>query len=269
MKPKVIALLQARTDSTRLPKKVLKNILDKPMIIHQLLRTSKSKLIDKLILLTSDENSDDELYKVIIDNNFSIFRGDKNNVLKRFYDSVSDLKLNDNDLIVRLTGDCPLHDANIIDESIVAFIKGKCDYLANCIKPIYPDGLDVEIFNLKLLKEIWENAILPSEKEHVTQFVFNNKKFKIGNVENVKNNLKRVNDPNYLVFKKSNLHAKIDTPINQQRIREVQNHEIFARGTTKIEKPTAPSYKNYQKQIYHKPMQVQYSQHMGTIIPQV
>jgi hypothetical protein len=89
------------------------------------------------------------------------------------------------------------------------------------------------------------------------------------NVENVKNNLKRVNDPNYLVFKKSNLHAKIDTPINQQRIREVQNHEIFARGTTKIEKPTAPSYKNYQKQIYHKPMQVQYSQHMGTIIPQV
>jgi spore coat polysaccharide biosynthesis protein SpsF len=176
MKPKVIALLQARTDSTRLPKKVLKNILDKPMIIHQLLRTSKSKLIDKLILLTSDENSDDELYKVIIDNNFSIFRGDKNNVLKRFYDSVSDLKLNDNDLIVRLTGDCPLHDANIIDESIVAFIKGKCDYLANCIKPIYPDGLDVEIFTYNSLKVAYNNATLKSELEHVTPYIRNNKK---------------------------------------------------------------------------------------------
>lgn len=183
MKNKVIALLQARTDSTRLPNKVLKTILDKPMIIHQLKRTSKSKLIDRLVLLTSDEKNDDKLAQIITDNGFNIFRGDKNNVLKRFYDSIVDLNLNDNDIIVRLTGDCPLHDANIIDEAITSFVDKDCDYLANCVNPVYPDGLDVEVFNYKSLKLSYENATLKSELEHVTPYIRNNKKLKIKNLE--------------------------------------------------------------------------------------
>lgn len=182
MKPKIIALLQARTDSTRLPKKVLKDILGKPMIIHQLLRTSKSKLINDLILVTSDNINDDELSNITINNNFSLFRGDKNNVLKRFYDAVSQLKLNDNDIIVRLTGDCPLHDASIIDETIEAFINENCDYLANCVEPIYPDGLDVEVFNFKSLKLAYNNASLKSELEHVTPYIRNNKDLIIKNL---------------------------------------------------------------------------------------
>ena len=179
MKPRIIALLQARTDSTRLPNKVIKNILNKPMIIHQLERTLKSKLIDNLILLTSDEKSDDKLAKIVIENDFNIFRGDKNNVLKRFYDSVLPFKLNDNDIIVRLTGDCPLHDADIIDESIYEFINGNCDYLSNCVEPIYPDGLDVEVFNFKSLKLAYGNAKFKSEFEHVTPCIRNNKNLNI------------------------------------------------------------------------------------------
>ena len=183
MKNKIIALLQARTDSSRLPRKVLKKILNKSMIIHQLERTSKSKLIDKLILVTSDEKSDDKLSQEVINNNFIIFRGDKNNVLKRFYDSLIDLQLKDNDIIVRLTGDCPLHDAQIIDESIQKFIDSNCDYLTNTIEPVYPDGLDVEVFNFKSLKIAYQKATLKSELEHVTPYIRNNTKMIVKNLD--------------------------------------------------------------------------------------
>ena len=179
MNRKVIALLQARTDSTRLPKKVLKTILDKPMIIHQLERTTQSKYINKLILVTSNESSDDELASTITDYKFEVYRGDKNNVLKRFYEAVKELKLSEDDIIVRLTGDCPLHDALVIDESIESFIKAECDYLSNSVEPVYPDGLDVEVFNFKSLELAYKNAQLSSEQEHVTPYIRNSGLFKV------------------------------------------------------------------------------------------
>jgi len=182
MKRKIIALLQARTDSSRLPKKVLKLILNKPMIIHQLQRTSKSKLIDKLILVTSNEKNDDELSRVVSQYNFSIYRGDKNNVLKRFYDSLESLKLKQDDIIVRLTGDCPLHDADIIDESINAFLGQNCDYLSNSVEPVYPDGLDVEVFNFKSLRKAYQEADKISQLEHVTPYIIDCGEFKICNL---------------------------------------------------------------------------------------
>jgi spore coat polysaccharide biosynthesis protein SpsF (cytidylyltransferase family) len=179
----IIALLQARTDSSRLPKKVLKPILDKPMIIHQLQRTMESKQITKLILLTSNESSDNELAEVVKEYKFTLYRGDKSNVLKRFFDATKELNLLDDDIIVRLTGDCPLHDATIIDEAIEAFMESECDYLANCINPIYPDGLDVEVFNFRSLKLSYKNAILVSEKEHVTPYIRDSGLFKVKNLE--------------------------------------------------------------------------------------
>jgi len=184
-KMKVIAFLQARTDSTRLPKKVLKVILDKPMIIHQLMRTKKSKLIDELVLLTSNEKSDDELANLVTNNGFKVFRGDKDNVLKRFYHSAESMCLNDDDIIVRLTGDCPLHDAKIIDESIEAFINANCDYLANCFVPVYPDGLDVEVFNCKTLNIAYNNATKKSQLEHVTPYIRESGQFLVKNLEKV------------------------------------------------------------------------------------
>ncbi len=182
MNRKIIALLQARTDSTRLPKKVLKIILDKPMIIHQLQRTQKSKYIDKLILVTSNQDSDSQLATIVKKYNFNIYRGDKDNVLKRFYSIAEELKLSEDDIIVRLTGDCPLHDAMVIDESIEAFMKSDCDYLANCIEPIYPDGLDVEVFNFKSLKEAYNSATLNFQREHVTPYIRDSGLFRVMNL---------------------------------------------------------------------------------------
>ena len=180
---KVIALLQARTDSTRLPKKVLKTILDKPMIIHQLERTKESKLIDKGIVVTSTEESDNELSNTLKKHKYEVYRGNKNNVLKRFVDCLKQLNLDDEDVIVRLTGDCPLHDAKIIDESIQAFIDSDFDYLANCVNPIYPDGLDVEVFNYKSICHAYKYATKKSDLEHVTPYIRNHIQFKVSNLE--------------------------------------------------------------------------------------
>jgi len=182
MSRKVIALLQARTDSTRLSKKVLKTILYKPMIIHQLERTDKSRYIDRLIVVTSIEDSDNLLASIVVKHGFELYRGSKDNVLRRFYNAVEALELLEDDIIVRLTGDCPLHDANIIDESIEAFINAKCDYLANCVEPVYPDGLDVEVFNFKSLKEAYNSATLNSQREHVTPYIRDSGLFKVMNL---------------------------------------------------------------------------------------
>ncbi|WP_434658655.1 cytidylyltransferase domain-containing protein [Sulfurimonas sp. NW9] len=179
MNRKIVALLQARTDSTRLPKKVLKPLLGIPMIIHQLQRTDKSKLIDKLILLTSLEKNDDELAKTVQLFGYSVYRGSKNNVLERFYKCCNELDLKDSDIVVRLTGDCPVHDAKIIDELIDAFLIADCDYMANCVKPIYPDGLDAEVFTFKTLKQAYYEATKISQKEHVTPYIRNSGKFKV------------------------------------------------------------------------------------------
>lgn len=178
MERKIVALLQARTDSTRLSGKVLKKLLGVPMIIQELQRISRSKYINKLILATSDEPSDDELAQLVLDYGFNLYRGSKNNVLKRFIDSLQPLNLKDNDIVVRLTGDCPVHDSDIIDETISAFLNTDCDYLTNAIKPIYPDGLDVEVFTYSSLMSAHKLAKKPSQLEHATPFIRDSGLFK-------------------------------------------------------------------------------------------
>ncbi len=184
---KVIGILQARTDSTRLPNKVLLPILNTPMIIHQLQRISRSKKLDKLILATSDQKSDNTLAKTVEAYGFECFRGNKDDVLARFYELCKSLDLHKGDLIVRLTGDCPLHDPSIIDELIDFFTVQDLDYAANCIDPVYPDGFDAEIFTFEALEQAFNKAVKPSDREHVTPFIYNSGFSKTKNIQkNVK-----------------------------------------------------------------------------------
>jgi len=171
----ILALLQARCSSSRLPGKVLKPILGKPMLLHQIERLSNSQMIDKLVVATSNDISDDAIEKMCLDNNIEVFRGDLNNVLDRFYQCTKSFKP---DHVVRLTGDCPLADWQIIDDMIQYYVDKKLDYMATSLK--FPDGLDVEVMTMKALAEAKYHATLPSELEHVTQYI-NKKsiKFKI------------------------------------------------------------------------------------------
>lgn len=177
-KIKILAVLQARTSSTRLPGKVLKKILDKPLLQLQIEREKRSNKIDHLIVATSDEISDKPLQELCNSIGVDCFRGNLENVLDRFYQAAL---IYSPEYVVRLTGDCPLVDPNLLDEIIQFCLDGNYDYATNALEPTYPDGLDVEIFRFSCLEDAWKNAKLPSQLEHVTPYINRQpEKFKIG-----------------------------------------------------------------------------------------
>ncbi|WKZ26170.1 MAG: glycosyltransferase family protein [Candidatus Paceibacterota bacterium] len=179
---KTLCIVQARISSTRLPGKILKEINRKPMLWYVLERLKKSEKIDKIVLATSDHEDDNEVIEFCRGNNQNYFRGSLNDVLKRFADCAREYP--EFDTIVRVTGDCPLIDPEVVDEVVSAFKKEKADYASNALKETYPDGIDVEVFTRKSLLESDEEAKLGSEREHVTLYIRNNPKYKKVNIEN-------------------------------------------------------------------------------------
>jgi len=182
---KTIAIVQARMSSSRLPGKVLKNLAGKPAIWHVFNQLSFSKKIDQIVLATSINEEDDQLEEWARKNDINFFRGDLDNVLKRFYDTAS---YYNGDIIVRITADCPLIDPSVVDKVIQKFLEGNYDYLSNTNPPTFPDGLDTEVFTFNTLKEAYQNAKLKSELEHVTPYIWNHpEKFKLGNLTSSEN----------------------------------------------------------------------------------
>lgn len=180
----IVAILQARTSSSRLPNKVLKPILGTPMLQHQIERVSRSKLVDQLVVATSVESSDDELVGLLEHLGVHVYRGSLDDVLDRFYQAALELKPSH---VVRLTGDCPLIDPVVIDDVIAYHIETGADYTSNVYPPSFPDGLDVEIMTLSTLENAWKAASLASDKEHVTSYIRNKKSvFSVRNLENKK-----------------------------------------------------------------------------------
>ncbi len=167
----VNVILQARLSSTRLPGKVLKSIVNKPMLALQIERIKLAKSINKIIVATSNEQDDDAIALLCEGLNIPCFRGDLNDVLDRFYHAAEKYP---SEHIVRLTGDCPLIEPTIIDQVVALHLKQKADYTSNCLIPCLPDGLDVEVFTCKALIQSWKSAKKPSEREHVTQYIRNN-----------------------------------------------------------------------------------------------
>lgn len=174
----VLGILQARVSSTRLPGKVIKNILGQPMIVRQLERVLRAGTVDRLIVATSLDQTDNPIEQTCAGNGIPCFRGSLDDVLDRFYRAA---KQYNPDHVVRLTGDCPLADPELIDEVVSFHLRGGFDYSSNTVEPTYPDGLDVEVFRFSCLGEAWEEAALPSQREHVTLFMYKNpERFKIG-----------------------------------------------------------------------------------------
>lgn len=178
----ILSVLQARCSSTRLPGKVMKPILGVPMLIHQLRRVVQSKRIDKLIVATSIDSRDDAIEQVCLAEGIHCYRGSLHDVLDRFYQLLRPLQPSH---VVRLTGDCPLIDPDIIDAVIKLCLDGNYDYATNVVPPTFPDGLDVEVFLFSALEEAWKEATLPFQREHVTPFIQQQpKRYRIGNYKN-------------------------------------------------------------------------------------
>lgn len=178
---KITIILQARVGSSRFPKKVLKSIEKTPMIQHVINRLKKTKA-EQIILATTTKKEDKILQEFASKNNILSFAGDENDVLDRYMKSAI---LYDADPIIRITGDCPLIDSNLIDSMLDFFISKKCDYVSNTINRTFPDGEDIEIFSFNALKQAHKKANLTSEREHVTPYITKNSKiFKLENFEN-------------------------------------------------------------------------------------
>jgi glutamate-1-semialdehyde 2,1-aminomutase len=177
---KILAIVQARMGSSRLPGKVMKRIEGRPAIKLLLERLKLSKKIDQIVVATTNNDVDIPLKEYLISQGFLCETGSENNVLERF---VSVSRKYEASVVVRITGDCPLIDPSLVDDAIEYFLKENLDYVTNSNPPSYPDGLDIEVFSSKVLYEAHNFTDKPFDLEHVTPYIRNNKKL---NTENLK-----------------------------------------------------------------------------------
>jgi glutamate-1-semialdehyde 2,1-aminomutase len=178
---KVVAIVQARMGSVRLPNKVMKPILGFPMIELLLARLSRSQHLDQIILATSTHECNKPLVDHVESLGYKSICGNENDVLDRYLVAAKEVAA---DVVVRITGDCPLVDANLVDEAILEFKKSDIDYLSNSWPPTYPDGLDVEVFGMHALERAATDAVELFDREHVTPYMRNSGFFKTKSVIN-------------------------------------------------------------------------------------
>lgn len=179
---KVVAIIQARMGSTRLPGKVMKKIVGKPMLWHVINRVKHAEELDDIVIATTNLKEDTQILDLASEIGVKNYAGNEDDVLDRYYRAAMMSKA---DVIVRITADCPLADPNVIDKVIRYYFSNDFDYVSTSIKPTYPDGIDVEVFSFASLKKAWSEAKLASEREHVTPYLWKNPTiFKIKNYEN-------------------------------------------------------------------------------------
>ena len=168
----VLAIIQARMSSTRLPGKVLKPIIGRPMLELQLERLKRARLIDTLIVATSDQPDDDPIVTLCEQQSIGIFRGSLSDVLGRYHGALS--AFGPANHVVRLTADCPLADPDVIDGCIAQHLADGADYTSNGVERTFPRGLDVEVMTAATLERAHREATALDEREHVTMHIYRN-----------------------------------------------------------------------------------------------
>ncbi len=184
-KPKVVAIIQARTGSVRLPHKVLMDIGGKTMLGRVVERVKLARTLDDVLVATTVEKRDDAIMDLCLAEGWLCFRGNEDDVLDRYYQAAY---LFGADIVVRITADCPLIDAGLIDDVVEKFLSlyPDIDYVSNTLPPrTYPRGLDTEVISIETLRTEWK--ISKKWREHVTMNLRNNaNKSRVFNITNEK-----------------------------------------------------------------------------------
>ncbi|MGA9471848.1 MAG: aminotransferase class III-fold pyridoxal phosphate-dependent enzyme [Terriglobales bacterium] len=175
----VVAIIQARMGSTRLPGKSLAEIEKHPMLWHVIQRVKRARLVDRVVVATSTSPADDAIEAMCHESGTTCYRGSEFDVLDRFYTAARAEKAAQ---VVRITADCPLIDPEIIDRVVRRFQRGDVDYASNVMVRTYPDGLDTEVCSFSALEKAWHEATKSSEREHVTPYLRIGK-FRTANIE--------------------------------------------------------------------------------------
>lgn len=219
--PKIIAIIQARVSSSRLPYKVLLDIAGQPMLSRVYQRTRQAELIDDVVVATSTNPADDPIQTLCETSNFPFFRGSEFDVLDRYYQAS---RLHQAQIVVRITADCPVIDPGVIDHTIRSFLGNRSqgttdtlpyDFAANRLPPpwhrTYPIGLDTEMCTSDALQTAWMEAHESHQREHVMPFFYEQpERFRILHV---------THDPDY-----GSLRWTVDTPPDLEFIRQVYTH---------------------------------------------
>lgn len=171
--PRVVAIIQARMASSRLPGKVLADIAGEPMLMHVVRRTRRAQTVHQVAVATTRDVSDDPVAALCAQQGVAFTRGHPTDVLDRYYQAAREFRA---DVIVRITADCPLIDPGLIDETVRAFLKADppVDFAANRIPGdrTYPIGLDIEVCSFQALETAWRNADQPYQREHVMPYLY-------------------------------------------------------------------------------------------------
>jgi len=177
---KVVTIVQARMSSSRLPGKVMKTIIGKPILQLQLERMAYSNLCGQIVVATSTNTNDDIIEEFCRRNKLEVFRGDENDVLERHYDCAKKYSA---DIVAKIPSDCPLIDSRIMDKVFGYFLQNQFDFVSNLHPASYPDGNDVEVFTFSALEKAANEAKKDLEREHTTPYFWENPQlFKLGNV---------------------------------------------------------------------------------------
>lgn len=177
---KIVAIIQARLGSTRLPAKVIKPILGLPMLARHIERIRQANTLDAIVIATPNTPKDKVLLQLSHKLKLPSFAGSETDVLDRYYQTAQKYHAS---VIVRLTSDCPLIDPSIIDQLVNTFNRGKFDYVSNVHQRSFPRGMDVEVFSFKALSIAWKKARSAYNREHVTPYIYSHpRQFKIKSV---------------------------------------------------------------------------------------
>jgi len=198
---KATAIIQARMASTRLPGKVMADLAGRPVVERVVERARLAPSVEIVLVATSDQPSDDLLAAHCDAQGIPCYRGSQDDVLDRYYQAARHVGA---EAIVRLTADCPLLDPEVLEKVLAALRSGSFDYVSNTLEPTYPDGLDAEAFGRGALERAWHEAVLRSEREHVTAYIWKHPdRFRLGSVrhhEDLSGHRWTVDEPQDLEF---------------------------------------------------------------------
>jgi len=201
----VIAVIQARMGSTRLPGKVLKDIGGATMLARVVRRTQRARLLDGVVIATSVAEPDEAVVIEASKLGVPVFRGSEEDVLDRYYQAALAHKA---EVVARITSDCPLIDAEVIDHVVSVFLHEAPDYASNSLIRTYPRGLDIEVMAMEALARAWREAREPYERAHVTPYIYRNpEKFRLLSVKS---------DTDYSAYRWT-----VDTPEDLELVRAV------------------------------------------------
>lgn len=174
------AVVAARMASRRMPGKSMAMLAGRSSLAHIISRLRRSRYLDGIVIATTDRSTDDPIRACAQAEGVPVFSGSEEDVLGRTLRAARSVGA---DVIVQVTGDCPLIDAEVVDQTVVAYLREKPDYACNRLPETYPNGLDTEVFTTDLLAEVDQRTNNPDDREHVTLYIYEHpKEYRLLNV---------------------------------------------------------------------------------------